>query len=223
MTLGEIIKQYRLDHKMSMDALAEKSGVSKSYISLLEKNKHPHTGKPIVPSIQIIKQFSKAMNIDFNELFSKLDGDINISTKEKEFKNSLSKKSGTKIPVLGRVAAGIPLEAIEDIIDYEEIPEELAKTGEFFGLKIKGDSMEPRIREGDVVIVRKQDDAETGDVVVAMINGDDATCKRLKKYGEGIMLISNNPAYEPFIFNYDEIREKPVRIVGKVIELRGKL
>lgn len=132
------------------------------------------------------------------------------------------KKCGVVINVLGRVVAGIPLEAIEDIIDTEEISEEMAKTGEFFGLQINGDSMEPKFSKGDVVIVRKQDDAESGDIVIAMVNGDDATCKRLKKYQKGIGLVSTNPAYEPMYFSNKEIEEKPVRIIGKVVELRAK-
>ena len=82
--------------------------------------------------------------------------------------------------------------------------------------------MEPRIYENDVVIVRQQDDAESGDVVIATINGDEATCKRLRKYRDGIELISNNPSYEPMFFANEEIINKPVRIIGKVVELRGK-
>lgn len=133
----------------------------------------------------------------------------------------LSRK-GVTINVLGRVAAGIPIDAIEEVIDTEEITEEMAKTGEFFGLKIKGNSMEPRIYENDVVIVRQQNDAESGDVIIATINGDEATCKRLRKYRDGIELISNNPSYEPMFFSNEEILSKPVRIIGKVVELRGK-
>ena len=147
MTLGDIIYEYRMTHnKMSMDAFSEKSGISKAYISLLEKNKHPKTGKPIAPSVQCIKQAAD-MNIDFNILFSMIDSDVTV-------KNNNDSKKGVKINILGRVAAGIPINAIEEIIDTEEITEDLAKTGEFFGLKIRGDSMEPRICDGDVVIVR---------------------------------------------------------------------
>lgn len=107
---------------------------------------------------------------------------------------------GVIIKVLGRVAASIPIDAIEKIIDTEEITEDLAATGTFFELQIHGDSMEPRMHEGDVVIVRHQDNAESGDIVIVMINGDEATCKRLKKYTEGIMLLSNNSKYEPMVF-----------------------
>ena len=131
-------------------------------------------------------------------------------------------EKGMKIPVLGEVAAGQPIFAEENYIGSEEISEELASTGEFFGLKIKGDSMSPRIMEGDTVIVRQQDDAESGDIVIVLINGDSATCKRLMKYQEGINLISFNPAYEPMTFSNKDIMEKPVRIIGKVVENRQK-
>lgn len=129
---------------------------------------------------------------------------------------------GVKIPVLGTVAAGIPIEAVEDILDYEEIEPELAATGEFFALQIKGDSMEPRMQSGDVVIVRQQPDVESGDVAVVLINGDEATVKKLLKQSGGIVLQAFNPAYEPMFFSPQDIEEKPVRVIGKVIELRGK-
>ena len=99
---------------------------------------------------------------------------------------------GIRIPVLGCVQAGVPVEAIEDIVDYEEITEALASTGDFFGLKIKGDSMEPKISENDIVIVRQQTTLENGQVGIFIVNGDEATCKKLKKHDEGISLISLN-------------------------------
>lgn len=79
MTLGDIIKEYRVEHALSMDAFSEKSGISKAYISLLEKNRHPQTGKPIAPSIQCIKQAAEGMGMDFNVLFSKIDGNITLN------------------------------------------------------------------------------------------------------------------------------------------------
>ena len=131
-------------------------------------------------------------------------------------------KKGITIPVLGIIPAGIPIEAIEDIIDYEEIPQEMAKTGEFFGLKVQGDSMSPRILSGDVVIVRKQDDCESGDVCVVMVNGFDATLKQVKKDYNGITLVPFNKEYKPMFYSNKDITELPVRILGKVVELRGK-
>lgn len=215
MTLGEIIKHYRSDHSLSMDAFSERSGISKAYISLLEKNKHPKTGKEISPSIQSIRQAAQGMNMDFDDLFALLDGKVEV--------NQAKPLQGRKIPVLGRVAAGIPINAVTEIIDTEEISEDMAKTGDFFALQIKGDSMEPRIYDGDVVIVRQQEDADSGDIVIAMVNGYDATCKRLVKYATSLALVSLNSKYEPMMFTEEEVATKPVRIIGKVVELRGKL
>ena len=130
---------------------------------------------------------------------------------------------GTWVPVLGDVAAGIPIEAVENIVDYEEIDSSMASTGEFFGLRIKGSSMEPRIRDGDVVIVCRQEDAETSDTAVILVNGDSATVKRIKKEPDGsLWLLPNNPAYDPQHYSPAEIATLPVRIIGKVVELRGK-
>lgn len=135
---------------------------------------------------------------------------------------SESKIKPTSIPVLGSVPAGIPIEAIQDIIDYEEIDAATAAKGEYFALQVKGSSMEPRICEGDIVIVRKQDDVESGEIAIVMVNGDNATIKRLLKYEDGIRLMPTNPAYEPLYFTNDEILEKPVKVIGKVIENRQK-
>lgn len=133
-----------------------------------------------------------------------------------------SQSGAVSVPVLGDVAAGLPLLAEENILDYEEVSPEVAASGEIFGLRVKGSSMEPRIAPGDVVIVRKQENVDTGDTAVVLINGDSATVKKVKKETNGITLISNNPAYDPMYFSNDDIQRLPVTIIGKVIELRGK-
>ena len=99
--------------------------------------------------------------------------------RESQYVTGLKESKSIQIPVLGTVVAGIPVEAVEEILDYEDIPEEMSYLGQYFGLKIQGHSMEPRILEGDVVIVRKQEDAESGDLVIVLVNGDSATCKKL--------------------------------------------
>lgn len=133
-----------------------------------------------------------------------------------------TRPKGVKIKVLGRVAAGVPIEAIEDVIDYEEIPEDMAKQGEFFGLKIQGDSMYPRIIDGDVVIVRKQSFANNRDIVIVLINGDSGTCKQYYHFDDHIELKPFNPMYKPLVFTKEEVVKLPVQILGKVVELRGK-
>lgn len=130
--------------------------------------------------------------------------------------------SNNIIPVLGRVVAGIPLEAVEEIIDYEEIPQSMAKNGKYFALQIKDNSMEPKFSEGDVVIVRKQEDVDNGDIAIVLVNGNEATVKKIKKFDGGINLIPTNSEYEVITYTADEIEKLPVRIIGKVVELRAK-
>lgn len=158
---------------------------------------------------------------DFQTL-KKLSAYFSVSVDYLLGNETIANKSGVRIPVYGSVAAGIPIEAITDIEDYEEITEDMASTGEFAALKIKGRSMEPRFTEGDVVIVRLQNTIESGDIAVVIVNGDEATCKKIKKTPEGVMLISTNPDFEPMFYTNKEIEEKPVRIWGKVVELRAK-
>ena len=205
MTIGERIKNRREELGLSQEDVAKRLGYkSRSSVNKIEMAR-------IIPAKKIDKM---ASILDCSPGYL-------MGWMEDEQKSNIHIK-GVKIPVLGRVAAGIPIEATEEILDWEEIPERMAKGGEYFGLKIKGDSMEPRIMNGDTVIVRKQDDADDGDVVIALINGDDGVCKRLRKYPGSIGLISNNPAYAPMIFTAEEQASKPVRIIGKVVELRGK-
>ena len=128
----------------------------------------------------------------------------------------------TRIPVLGKVIAGIPLDAVEEIIDYEEIPIEMVKNGEYFALQIKGDSMEPKFSAGDVVIVRKQEDVDNGDIAIVLVNGNEATVKKIRKFDGGINLIPTNSNYDVITYTNTQIEQLPVRIIGKVVELRAK-
>ena len=131
---------------------------------------------------------------------------------------------GVRIPVLGRVVAGIPIEAIEEIIDWEEIPQRMAASGKFFALRVCGHSMEPGIMEGDIVIVRQQEDVDNYDTAIVLVNGDEATVKRVKKQKEGITLIATNTSvYEPHFYSNQEIHDLPVKILGKVVEMRRKM
>jgi repressor LexA len=183
------------------------------------------------------RDFAKALGVPYSSLTDWINGNtypridriqmmadyFHIEKSDLVEARNLSKKTqARRIPVLGRVAAGVPLEMVEEVIDWEEVSEAVAASGAIFALQIHGSSMEPRILDGDVVIIHQQDDAESGDVVIASVNGDDATCKRLRKYKEGIELIPLNPSFAPMFFSNQDIAEKPVRILGKVIELRGK-
>ena len=129
-----------------------------------------------------------------------------------------------KIPILGKVPAGIPIEAIEDIIGYEEIPYDWIINGnKYFALKVNGDSMYPDYRTGDIIIIKQQPDCESGDDCVVMVNGDDATFKRVIKQEKNLILKPLNNEYEPYSFDEYDIMTKPVRVVGVAIEVRRKL
>lgn len=128
---------------------------------------------------------------------------------------------GVSIPILNTVVAGMPVDAYEDILGYEEITRELASTGEFFALRVKGDSMTPTLLEGDILIVRQQPDVESGDIAIVLINGDMATVKKVQKQDAGIMLVAyNQTVYEPHFYTNEEIKNLPVRIAGKVVEMK---
>ena len=186
---------------MTQDELAKLTGYTdRSSIAKIER------GAVDLPQSKIIL-FAKALGVTAGALM----GNSGISTQSTK---------GILIPVYGRVAAGVPIEAIENIVDYEEIPS--TWTGEYGALKVKGDSMEPVIRDGDTLIVRRQNYAESGDLVVALVNGSDATVKKLIKNAGGIVLQPFNPAYNPMYFSYDETKEIPVEIWGKVVENRQK-
>lgn len=128
----------------------------------------------------------------------------------------------TKIPVLGRVAAGPPIYAAEDIIGYVEVSDELSSSGEFFALQIKGNSMEPRFEEGDTVIVRRQPCVENGEIAIVLIGQEEATCKKFYRTDDGIRLVSINPQYPPMVFPEDKLNDTKIDVLGRVCELRAK-
>ena len=200
-TMSNNLKKYLKINNISRNQLSESLGISYSTISDWINGK-------AYPRIDKIEMMANYFGINKSDL---------VEEHSKEEKNQ-----GLKIPVLGTVAAGIPISAVEDILDYEEVPQSWENQGEFFALKIKGDSMEPRMESGDVVIVKQQSDANSGDTVIVLVNGDDATCKKLQKTDNGIMLVSTNPKYPPMFYSTEDIQTKPVVILGKVVELRQK-
>lgn len=133
-------------------------------------------------------------------------------------------KSYVTIPVYGIIPAGIPFEAIQDILDYEDLASEETKPGRsYFALKIKGNSMEPEYRDGDIIIIEQQPTCNSGDDCVVMVNGDDATFKRVKLSDKGLTLLPLNPDYDPHFYTSAEIASLPVRILGVCIQIRRSL
>ncbi len=196
--LSENIKKLREVNNYSQDELGQKLGISGKTISSWENERSE-------PRMGMIEDLAKIFRCKKSDILG-----------ETEIKN------GNWIPVLGHVAAGIPIEAVEDIIDYEEISEEMARSGDHFALQIKGDSMEPKFSQGDVVIVKKQVTIDSGQIGIVLVNGHEATCKKITYTESGIMLISTNPSFEPQYYTAEQITNLPVVILGRVVELRAK-
>ncbi len=220
MTLGDLINQYRTERKMSLRTFAEKCGLSHTYISALEKNIDPRTNKPIAPTLDTVKFVSKGMDISIEEILKILDDEQEFKINEEAPKYT---SQSAVVLIYGTIPAGIPMEMIEDVIDTEEIDAEMLKGGkQYFGLKIKGNSMYPEYLDGDTIILEKVDDCENGQDCCVMVNGDDGTFKRVFKNENGIILQPLNPEFQPMVYTNEQIEKLPIKIIGKVVELRRK-
>ena len=219
MYIGEIIKQYRTKNNLSQRAFAARTSLSPSYINTLEKIYNPKTGKPYSVTTDVAIELANAMFISIEDLLNMLDKNqefITNTIKSDELGNPVK-----EIPLLGTVKAGYDYLAQENWIGTVDVDASLVKDGsEYFALKVHGDSMSPVLIENDIVIVKKQDDFETVDIVVAIINGDEATIKKGKKTDNSILLQPLNNNYEPLIFTNDEMKTIPVKIIGIVKQLK---
>ena len=193
------IKNLRKKAGYTQEELASMLDFGKSTIAMYESGQR-------TPDYSTMKKIAVIFNVDINYLY--------------EFE----KKAPLKIPVLGKVAAGVPIEAVTDVLDYEEISPNMLKDGsEYFALQLKGDSMEPKMSDGDVVIVRKQEAIDNGQIAIVCVNGYEATCKKVMiKPNGAIILQPLNPTHEPMFYTPEEVVSLPITILGRVVELRAK-
>jgi repressor LexA len=200
------IKELRKEKGLTLDKLSQITNIAPNTLNQYELGKRE-------PSFEIVKLLADTFNVSIDYMLGRTE------------ENTQEKKSSTKIPVLGTIPAGIPVEAVEEVVDYEEISEDMATRGEFFALKVKGDSMSPLINDGDVVIIKKQDDAESGKICVVMINGFDATLKEIKKEENGLWVLPKNPYsdFSPRFFTNEEINKTPIKVIGVAVEIRRSL
>ena len=202
--MSNIIKTLRKSANLTQKELGAKLKVSGSAVGMIENGKRN-------PSNELIINMTHLFGVSRDELERGIYGD-----------NVDLGRPKTRIPVYGKIAAGIPISAIQDVIDYEEITSAMASGGEYIALQVKGSSMEPIAYTGDVAIIRLQSNCENGDICAVMIKNEDATMKRVQKNMMGITLIPRNPAYESMSFTNQEIVDLPVTIIGKVVEIRRK-
>ncbi|XCH78887.1 MAG: XRE family transcriptional regulator [Candidatus Dehalobacter alkaniphilus] len=202
-TLASNIKKYmKLNDKTQID-LSNDLSVSPSSVSdWLNGKKYPR-----IDRLQQLADYFNVYKSDLTEL-----KEINIY-----------ESKGIRIPVLGIVPCGIPIEAVENVLDYEEISQEMARNGVYFGLHAKGDSMSPIIENGDTLIIRQQSNIESGQVAIIKVNGDEATCKKVYKNENGITLLPANKLFNTVEYNPEQIEKLPVLIIGRVVEIRRSL
>lgn len=229
MTLGEIIRRYREEEHLSMDEFSKKAGISKQYISILERNYNPSSKKPPLPTMETIMAVSAAMGKEFSEIFSQLDRDQRIRRLgEKGEQPALPKGAEQidfskyhKIPILGRISAGLPIYAEENIEGYTLT--DLNHGGEYFALRVQGDSMNAvRINDGDIVIVRRQQEVENGEITVVLVDNENATIKRFYATKSTVTLMpqSTNPIHQPQIY---DLAATNIQVLGRVVKVEFSL
>ena len=199
----ENIQNICRDRGTNPTTAGKESGAGKDLVSSLKT-------RGVLPSIEKIMLLADYLGVTTSELLGEAPGRTS---------------SGVRVPVLGTIPAGIPLEAIEDILDWEEIPASWASGNrQYFGLRVRGDSMYPRYLEGDTVILRKETTCENGDDCAVLVNGEEATLKQVMIRGDGSLeLRPTNPVYPPRIYTPAEVESLPVQIIGVVVELRRKI
>ena len=230
MKLGEIIKKYRTEHRESMGDFATKTGLSKTYISMLEKNLNTSTGKPVIPSIPTLTKCAIAMNLTLDELIPLLDPDQIIDLTATTTKIIQSKVDEIQAPkptypnvtpatyrkfkVIGNIACGSPIEAIESSSEYEYVQTDLNIHADYV-LRAQGDSMvNARIFNGDFVFIREQPEVENGEIAAVWMDGE-VTLKRFYKHDEYIELRAENPMYKPIIIHESDF--DTIKVIGKAV------
>lgn len=219
MTTGQRLKMLREQRGQSQADIAKLIGVGRTTYLKYESGENKPTRK--------LKELSALFNVTSDYIMCLSDDPHGTMVPDgKGFYESFGMTSqdaiihSYKIPILGRVAAGIPIEAHEEILGYQYINEEYRNDGyNYFALRICGKSMEPTIMDGDIVVVRQQTTVDSGDIAIVLIDGEDATAKEVKESPEGITLIGHNVAvYTPHFYSNKDIQELPVQIIGKVIQ-----
>ena len=196
------IKKLREEFGYTQQDLANKLNGSKSVIGLYENEMRK-------PSLEILVKLSEIFDCSIDYILCKTD-----------IKNAVINVA--RIPILGTVKAGYDWLAEENVVDYITLKENIPNIKEYYALKITGDSMLPLLSKGDLVIVHDQDDVESGQTAVILINGEEATVKKVVKTNEGIELHSMNPYYPVKKFTYADMKSIPVKIIGRVKEAKIK-
>lgn len=213
--LGERIEQRRKELGLTLDDIAQEIGVAKSTIQRYEKGTIGKIKLPVIESI------ARAISVDPSWLCGKTDDKTPKTKNLPPNAIPIDLSDYHRIPILGRISAGLPLYADEHIEGYTLT--DLNSGGEYFGLRVQGDSMNAlRINEGDIIIVRRQEEVEQGEVAVVLVDEEDATVKRFYSSDTTVTLMpqSTNPEHKPQIY---DLRRTTIRVLGKVVKVEFSL
>lgn len=207
MNLGDRIKKARLDRGLTLLEVAERLGKTEATIQRYESGNIKNLKNDTIEDLASVLNVSPAYLMGWDTNF--------IPT------NIISLSPTTvKIPILGKIACGDPITAEENLIGYRYESPDLLPSGKLIFLQAKGDSMEPTIPNGSYVLIREQPDVENGEIAAVLVNGDtEATLKRVKKQGDTVFLMPENPRHEPYVITSDN----PARILGKAIRFTQDL
>lgn len=229
MTLGDLIRSYRAKYNLTMQEFANISGLSKGYISMLEKNKHPQNNKEIIPSIDTFNKVAKAMNITLNDILEAVNSKqlIDLSNEEHTDNNEDTKTfddifpiSVKKFPLLGEIACGEPIFANEERESYILAGTDINAD---FCLKARGDSMMgARILDGDIVFIKKTSMVDNGDIAAVAVD-DEVLLKRFEYTKEEniLALHSENPRYKTIRYTGEQLNH--IRVLGKAVAFQSDI
>lgn len=216
---NEILRRLRKSNQMTQLELANALQISRSTIGMYEKGSR----EPDFATLEIIADY---FNVDIDYLLGRSTKTTFLPKIKDKSSNITPIQLGDSIsiPVFGSVPAGVPIEAIQDISDYIDIPKSWTNGGkEYFALTVKGDSMYPKYLDGDVVVIRVEEDCESGQDCVVYINGYDATLKKVIKRDDYLILQPLNTKYEPRMFDLRDDATPQVKIAGVVVEIRRRV
>ena len=215
---SDMLGYLRKREHLSQKELAEKLGVSRSTIGMYETG-----GRE--PDFETLEAIADTFNVNMDTLLGKPSLTINkiLSRPSSNIpSNAIPYTASHKAPIVGSIPAGYPVLAFEDIEGYADIP--YSDEGEYFFLRVSGESMKNAgIHTGDLVLIRRQKCADDGQVVVARVNGDEATLKRYKRQGDSVLFLPENPDFEPRIVPVSDFETGDAEIIGVALEVRHTL
>lgn len=208
---ADMLTSLRKQEGLSQKELAGKTGLTRSAIGMYETGKRE-------PDFETLEIFADFFNVNMDTLLGKAESAAPDPKDLPSNAFSIDLSSCHRIPILGRISAGLPLYAEEHIEGYTLT--DLNGGAEYFGLRVSGDSMNAlRINEGDIIIVRRQEEVEQGEVAVVLVDGEDATVKRFYSSDTTVTLMpqSTNPEHKPQMY---DLSKTPIRVLGKVVEVK---